>query len=49
MEAIIAERKISWASPLAQSLMRAQVGELVTFQTPAAQRELEVISIEYRN
>jgi transcription elongation factor GreB len=40
---------ISWLSPLARALMRARIGDLVRFQSPAGWRELEVLAIEYRS
>ena len=39
---------ISWISPLAQALMRARVGDVVRFQSPAGVREIEVVAIAYR-
>ena len=40
---------ISWLSPWARALMRARIGDLVRFQSPAGWRELEVLAIEYRS
>lgn len=39
--------KISWLSPLAKSLMKAQVGDIVTCRTPAGAEQLEVTDIRY--
>ena len=38
---------INWLSPLARALMKARVGDLVRFQSPAGWRELDVLAIEY--
>ena len=38
---------ISWISPLAQALMRARIGDLVRFQSPAGIREIEIVAIAY--
>ena len=39
--------KISWISPVARALMKAEEGDLVLVRTPAGEDELEVISIRY--
>ncbi len=39
--------KVSWVSPLASALLDAQVGDLVTWERPAGDRELEIITIDY--
>ncbi|RED44211.1 transcription elongation factor GreB [Aestuariispira insulae] len=39
--------KISWISPVARALMKAEVGDLVLVRTPAGEDELEVIDIQY--
>ncbi len=39
--------KISWISPLARALMKARVGDLVKFQSPAGLREIEILEIRY--
>lgn len=38
--------KISWVSPLARALQDAEVGDLVTWQRPSGDMELEVLAIE---
>ncbi|MDG4718153.1 MULTISPECIES: transcription elongation factor GreB [Thalassospira] len=38
---------ISWISPVARALMKASVGDVVTFRTPAGEDELEVLEISY--
>ncbi|MEM8827028.1 MAG: transcription elongation factor GreB [Pseudomonadota bacterium] len=39
--------EISWVSPVARALMRAEVGDVVNVRTPAGLEEIEVISISY--
>ena len=41
-EADVAKGKISTSSPIGRSLIGKQVGDIVTVQTPAGQRELEI-------
>lgn len=38
--------KISWVSPLARALQDAEIGDLVTWQRPSGDMELEVLAIE---
>ncbi len=43
-----AERgKISWQSPVARALFRAEVGDVVTLRTPAGVETLEVTGLHY--
>lgn len=44
-EADAAEGKVSWVSPLANALMDAQVGDMVTWKRPAGDKELEILAI----
>lgn len=46
-EADLEAGRISWISPVARALLKAQVGDLVTVRTPAGAEELEVTSIAY--
>ena len=39
--------QISWISPLARALLKARLGDLVRFQSPAGLRELEIVEIRY--
>lgn len=39
--------KISWVSPLARALMKAEVGDVVAIRSPAGRREVEIVNIEY--
>jgi transcription elongation factor GreB len=38
---------VSWVSPIARALMSGQVGDRVTFASPAGERTLEITSIFY--
>ena len=38
---------VSWISPLAQALLDAQVGDLITRRRPNGDLELEVLEISY--
>ena len=44
-EADASQGKISWVSPLAKALLNAEVGDVVTWQRPAGDKELEIIAI----
>ncbi len=46
-EADVAAGRISWASPLAQSLIGAEVGDSAVWKRPAGDLELEVLQISY--
>jgi transcription elongation factor GreB len=46
-EADLEAGRISWISPVARALLKAQVGDLVTVRTPAGPEELEVLAIGY--
>jgi transcription elongation factor GreB len=39
--------RISWISPLARALLKAEVGETVRFQSPGGLRELDIVAVEY--
>lgn len=39
---------ISWMSPLANALIKAAVGDWVTFRSPRGLREIEIVKVEYR-
>lgn len=40
--------KISWLSPVAKALMKAQAGDTVSVRTEGGIEKIEVVSIEYR-
>jgi transcription elongation factor GreB len=42
-----ARGRVSWISPIATALLKAQVGDVVTMRTPRGPEELEVIDIRY--
>ena len=46
-ESDIAKGRISWLSPLANALLKAREGDVVTFHSPKGKQELEIISIRY--
>jgi transcription elongation factor GreB len=39
--------RISWTAPLARVLLKAQSGDVVTFQSPKGEREIEVVEVRY--
>ncbi|WP_028601037.1 transcription elongation factor GreB [Ottowia thiooxydans] len=39
--------EVSWISPIARTLLRSRVGDVLKLQTPAGAREIEVLSVEY--
>jgi transcription elongation factor GreB len=46
-EADVSKGKISWLSPVARALMKAQAGDMVEMKTGAAVEALEVLSVSY--
>jgi transcription elongation factor GreB len=46
-EAVPAEGRISFQSPMGRALMKKRVGDIATVQRPAGEIELEVVSIRY--
>jgi transcription elongation factor GreB len=46
-EAEPARGRISWISPLARALLKAEKGDTVRFQAPGGWRELEILAVEY--
>ncbi len=46
-EADPGEGKVSWISPLAKALIEARVGDIVIWERPLGETELEIISIAY--
>jgi len=48
-EALPAQGRISWLSPLARALLKARLGDSVRFQSPGGLRELEIIDIDYKD
>jgi len=46
-EADLSHGRLSWISPVARALLKAQVGDVVEVRTPAGGDSLEVIDIRY--
>ena len=46
-EADIAANKVSWVSPLAKALIRHKIGDIVIWERPAGNLNLEIISIYF--
>ncbi len=46
-EADLDSGRISWVSPVARALLKAQEGDLVRLRAPAGMEEIEVVSISY--
>lgn len=46
-EADAAAGKVSWVSPLANALLRARVGDTVTWRRPSGNAQLEILAIDY--
>lgn len=46
-EANLAEGKISWTSPVAKSLLKAEVGDKVKLHTPEGNDVLEIVNLHY--
>ncbi len=46
-EADATQGRISWISPLARAVMKARVGDVVRFQSPAGLREIEILEVRY--
>ena len=38
---------MSWISPIAKALLRAEEGDVVKLRTPAGVEELEIVKVEY--
>jgi transcription elongation factor GreB len=46
-EADLAKEKISWLSPVAKALLKAEVNDVVKLETPAGTQILKIINITY--
>ncbi len=46
-EADMASGKVSWISPIARALMKAQVGDVVALHAPGGVQEIEISAIAY--
>jgi transcription elongation factor GreB len=47
-EVDLAQGHVSWISPIAKALLRAEEGDVVKLRTPAGVEELEIVKVEYR-
>ncbi len=46
-EASLARGEVSWVSPIARALMKAEEGDVVALTTPGGERHIEVVKIAY--
>jgi transcription elongation factor GreB len=46
-EADLDRGQVSWVSPIARALLRAQAGDSVQVRTPAGPETIEVVAISY--
>ena len=46
-EADASKGHISWRSPLAQALLKRKAGDVITFNTPKGEQEIEVVKVVY--
>ncbi len=46
-EAESGQGEVSWISPIARTLLRARVGDVLQLPTPAGAREIEVLDVAY--
>ncbi len=47
-ETDLSRGRISWQSPLARALLKRQVGDVIVFESPKGEQEIEVISVSYQ-
>ncbi len=47
-EADASAGRISWISPLARAILKARIGDVVRFRSPAGEREIEITDICYQ-
>lgn len=48
-EADVDRAQVSWISPIARALMKAQEGEVVELRTPSGSEPIEIVEIRYRD
>jgi transcription elongation factor GreB len=46
-EVDLAKGHVSWISPIARALLRAQEGDVVRLRTPTGEEELEIVKVSY--
>ncbi|HEY8555554.1 MAG TPA: transcription elongation factor GreB [Burkholderiales bacterium] len=42
-----ARNRVSWVAPISRALLKARVGDVVTFQSPRGLEEIEVVDVRY--
>jgi transcription elongation factor GreB len=47
-EVELAKGHVSWISPIARALLRAEEGDVVKMRTPQGIEELEIVKVRYR-
>ena len=47
-EADASRQRISWISPIGRALLKARVGDMVRFHSPAGERDIEIVDVVYR-
>jgi transcription elongation factor GreB len=47
-EVDLAKGHVSWISPIAKALLKAEEGDIVKMRTPNGVEELEIVKVEYR-
>ena len=43
------KQQVSWVSPIARTLLRTQVGDIVRLSSPGGNQDIEIIRVEYPN
>ncbi|MCC7080324.1 MAG: transcription elongation factor GreB [Burkholderiales bacterium] len=43
-----ARNRVSWIAPIARALLKARVGDVVSFQSPRGSEEIEIIDVRYQ-
>jgi transcription elongation factor GreB len=46
-EVDLAKGHVSWISPIARALLRAQEGDVVRLRTPTGEEEIEIVTVSY--
>jgi transcription elongation factor GreB len=42
-----ARNRVSWVAPISRALLKARVGDVVSFQSPRGQEEIEIVDVRY--
>lgn len=48
-EVEVSRGHISWLSPLGAALLKSRAGDVVTFNSPRGQQEIEIVRVEYKS